>query len=267
MTIRLPFLIIAVAVLAIVALPVVAEDSDDAETPACENEVLPEIRRITPEVDYQRGGVSVHIWSTKPSGVVVDNLPRDADPDYPWRPVIQIKESGDKWPKRTVRNRWPSYVKNGSKNLTQYPGLRRYWLHRLKAGTDYSVRMYSKCLDGDDWVLSESVTETVKFNTNDEEPGEPRNFRVRQHAKHRDRMILEWDAPESGGAVGRYAAFVIHPDNSLPIEDAIDHQFLGPRKTKAVFKGLETGVRYEVSINAENRTGSSEVLIVYFTLD
>lgn len=78
-------------------------------------------------------------------------------------------------------------------------------------------------------------------------PGAVRNLSVRENAKQGIRV--EWDAPEDGGAVGKYEVTLIRDGAEL------DKRRPGAKKTRVVIRKLDPGATYTISVKAKNAHG------------
>ena len=78
------------------------------------------------------------------------------------------------------------------------------------------------------------------------------------------RIVVTWDAPASGGAVTGYQVTLQDSEGGEGGEAKVRRP--GPKKQKIVFRNLESGATYEVSVLAKNDAGKGEATSARITL-
>ena len=101
----------------------------------------------------------------------------------------------------------------------------------------------------------------ITIRDNDPVPGPVQNLQLVPKGEG-TRLRVKWDAPTSGGTVTRYEVTLQDSEGTT-----IDVRRPGSKKQHVVFRNLDSGANYQVSVLARSGVGKGEAVTAQLTLD
>ena len=239
-----------------------------ADSEVCDGELLPSKLTATPE--WKDGAAALDIeYRSAIEGSRWDTFDTTGGfAPTKWHSVLQVKKSTDEWNARTGDDDYPDGIGYFEDFWMTHVDWERQPLTGFEPSTSYDVRAYSKCQDGDEWVLSQGVTETLTVTTlGGPKPDPVLNVRVKVSQPKDDgsrNVTIRWKPPETGPSFRRHRVrlegFGVGDGDTRYVEKT---RRPGPKKTSLVFKGIEDDMSCWFEISTRNDEGFSEPVNIY----